>query len=171
MSIITKYLKILICCWIKKLYVTLHYDNPSQILLCNKYLGTTMIRIKVDLNPQETCGYSTVCIITNIDFSISHDLPFLDLAPIFSFDGQAIWVFVSSMICSKNLEKNIDSIKNLHLQVRFFFPGKKKNYFQVLSIMLLQQNDLFLKQFKNKTKPWRGWGWGGEMHFYKPLIY
>ena len=37
--------------------------------------------------------------------------------------------------------------------------------------MLLQQNDLFLKQFKNKTKPWQGWGWGGEMHFYKPLIY
>ena len=64
------------------------------------------------------------------------------------------------MICSKSLEKNIDLIKNLHLQVRFFFP-EKKNYFQVLSIMLLQQNDLFLKQFKNKTKPWQGWGWGG----------
>ena len=126
MSIIREYLKILFCGWIKKLYVILHYDNPSQILLYNKYLGTTMIRIKADFNPQETCGYPTVCIITTTNFSISHRLPFLDLAPIFSFDGQAIWVFVSSMICSKNLEKNIDSIKNLHLQVRFFSQKKKK---------------------------------------------
>lgn len=168
MSIIIKYLKILFCCWIRKLYVILHYDNLSQILLCNKYLGTTMIRIKVDFNPHETCRYSTVCIIITTDFSISHDLPFLDLAPIFSFDGQAIWVFVSSMICSKNLEKNIDSIKNLHLQVRFFSPLKKKNYFQVLVYHVVATKWPIFKTMQKQNKTLAG---VEGMHFNKPLIY
>lgn len=84
----------------KRLYLIFIYDKPSKLLLLDKYLGINMIKIKGDFLPGQLIVIPSCYQTTN--FSVSHNLPFLDLAPIFSFDGQAICVFVSSMICNKN---------------------------------------------------------------------
>lgn len=87
---------------LKKIFFLLldifNYDKPSKLLLLDKYLGINMI--KGDFLPGQLVVIPRCYQTTNL--SISHNLPFLDLAPIFSFDGQAICVFVSSMICNKN---------------------------------------------------------------------
>lgn len=148
----------------KRLYIIFNYEKPPKIFLFDKYLGLNMIKMKVHFLPSN---------LVVIPPSLLSKPP---TSPSLTIYLSWIWLQSSALMAKQSvylfppwsvtkIEWNIDSIKNLYLQI---ILSQKNDYFQIFSLMLIQQNDLIWKQCKNKLCKKKNLR--KEMHFYKLFI-
>lgn len=81
---------------VAKLPVYFNHKSPPRTRLSEKHLRTKVKRAKAYFSSKNVHRFHNLTFETEL--TPPPKLPFLDLAPIFSLDGQAICVFVSSMI-------------------------------------------------------------------------
>lgn len=130
-----------------KLPVYVDYENPPQIRLSDKSWRAKVDRAKAYV-PSNTGQHLHHLTFQMYSLLLPNYLSWIWLR-------SSVWTAMQSACVSLPWSesaikrKNIDSIKNLYLQIRFFSHIKKNiSYFHVSSFVLIPQNDLSFKQCK-----------------------